>query len=86
MIVNYIKTKVMVFGNVPQFTVRFNGRLIERVKFYKYLGNVFSEIKKSNGDVFSLNYDFLCDKGRSAMFSILKRTRSIGKLPPDCDI
>ena len=82
MIVNYIKTKVMAFGNVPQFIVRFNGRLIERVEFYKYLGNVFSEIKKSNGDVFSLNYDFLCDKGRSAMFSILKRTRSIGKLPP----
>ena len=80
MLVNYVKTKCMAFGNSGKFQLTFNSKPIERVNKYKYLGNIFNETKTIRGDVLSSTYDFLADKGRKAMFSMIKSTRSIGEL------
>ena len=84
-IVNLIKTKIMIFGNFSQEpNVYFNGRPIEVVQCYKCLGNVVNTIKTSSGDLFKMNKEYLCNKARGAIFSLMKKTRCIAPLPPKC--
>ena len=84
-IVNEIKTKVMVFGHAKEkISITFNGKAIEQVDCYKYLGNMFNSIKSSSGDMFKMNYDYLCESARRAIFAVLKRIRKISPLPPKC--
>ena len=81
-VVNEIKTNCMAYGNVKPFKVFFNGNVIEQVMKYKYLGNMTKAIKMASGDTFGDNYKYLCDQARKAIFSLQKKLRAIGKLPP----
>ena len=84
-IVNELKTKVMMFGNTKEeLRIKFNGTLIEHVDRYKCLGNVFNTTRTPGGDMFKQNYEYLCDRARGAIFSLLKRTRNVTPLPPQC--
>ena len=81
-IVNAIKTKCMAFGNVTPFAVKFNGKVIEQVDRYKYVGNIARSTKRYDEDIFSENYAYLCDQARKALYSVRKRTSCLGNLPP----
>ena len=83
MIVNELKTKMMVFGNAPRADVFFNGNLLKWVDKYKYLGNIISSIKTANGDIFKDTYSYLSDKARKAIFLFFRKSKSYGSLPPD---
>ena len=65
MLVNEIKTKVMVFGNPTTSRIYFNTKIIEEMKDYKYLGNIISSIKSPNHDALKKTYQILCDKART---------------------
>ena len=58
MIVNAIKTKVMVFGEVVEMNVFFNNVKIDQVMNYKYTGNMIKTIYDVRGDIFRDNYDY----------------------------
>ena len=70
MIVNELKTKVLAFGTQLKANVHFNGKHIEQVDNYKYLGNILTAVQSNKGDIFSLNYDYLSRQSCRAMFSI----------------
>ena len=84
--VNKLKTKVMVFGKQIKFDLTFKGQIIEQVGHYKYLGNIVRTIQRPHGDILGENYEYLCDKARKAIFGLLTRLRTIGKLPPQAMI
>ena len=81
MIVNETKTKAMIFGERKDDTFYFNGKTIETVEQYKYLGVMISSINYRQKDVFATNHKHLCDKARRAVFSMYKKTKCIGTLP-----
>ena len=83
MVVNALKTKIMVFGSSEKLELQFNGIIIEHVNEYKYLGNVIRSIKQSSSDPFLLNYDYLCSQGRKAIFLAKQKLNKIGNLPPE---
>ena len=83
MLVNEIKTKVMVFGNPTTSRIYFNTKIIDEVKDYKYLGNIISSIKSPNQDALKTTYQFLCDQARKAIFSMKTKIKAIRELPPD---
>jgi hypothetical protein len=83
MIVNEMKTKVMHFGPKNKVIVKFNGKIIQQVDQYKYLGNIISSITNSRGDIFKENYKYLSDKGRKATFAMHQKLKPFGKLPPN---
>lgn len=82
MIVNEMKTKIMLFGNGQRTEIRFNNKLIDYVEKYKYLGVIFNSIKRSNGDVFKEHTKYVKDKANKAIFSIVNKTKSIAPLEP----
>lgn len=82
MIVNETKTKVMTFGKRCECKVYFNGKRIEQVEEYKYLGNVVKSIQTNKQDIFSRNYPYLCDKANRAMFVASRKARNIENVPP----
>ena len=56
MIVSEVKTKVMCFGeDFPVVKVNFNGKIIEQVTEYKYVGNVISLVQSAKVDIFACN-------------------------------
>ena len=81
-IANSIKTKFTVFGNIKNVQLYFNGKAIEEVPCYKYLGNLFASIKTCNGDPFSENYQYLYDKAQKNIFSLFSKTKDISPLSP----
>ena len=84
MIVNELKTKVLVFGSQLKANVHFNGKHIEQVENYKYLGNILTTVQSHKGYIFSNNYDYLSGQSRKAMFSIKKTVKIRGTTPsPD---
>ena len=83
MIVNELKTKVMVFSKRDEKVITFNGVAIQNADSYKYLGNIIRPVNMCSGDVFKDNSKFLCDKARKAIFLILKKLRNIGVLLPN---
>jgi hypothetical protein len=84
MIVNELKTKVVIFGKQPQEAPSFifNDESIDIVDSYKYVGNIFKSVILGHGDPMSLNHDYLSEQANKAMFAILKRTNAIGRLTP----
>ena len=78
-----LKTKITVFGSQEEVVLEFNGSQIDQVNEYKYLGNVIRSTQKSNADPFALNYSYLCDQARKALFSAKQRLSNIGILPPE---
>ena len=81
-IANSIKTKFTVFGNIKNVKLYFNGKAIEEVPSYKYLGNLFASIKTNKGDPFSENYQYLYDKAQKNIFSLFSKTKDISPLSP----
>ena len=49
---------------------------------YKYVGNLFSEIVRPNGDIFSRNYEYLCAQARKAVFKINRQLTNASPTPP----
>ena len=82
MVVNKLKTKVMVFGKKDDKAIIFNGMVIQNTEVYKYLGNIIRPTTICSGDILKENSTFLCDKARKAIFGIFKKLRKIGTLPP----
>ena len=81
MIVNEIKTKVMIFGNPKKSKLLFNSAEIDEVIDYKYLGNIISSIRLPRQDPLKKTCTFLCDQARKASFSMTSKIKTIGKLP-----
>ena len=78
MIVNEMKTKVMVFGNTKRSKIFFNQKCIEEVKNYKYLGNIISSTRLPNQDPLKSTYKFLSDQAMKAVFNMRRKVKSIG--------
>ena len=83
MIVNEIKTKIMVFGNPKRSKIRFNSMEIDEVTDYKYLGNIITSTKLPNQDPLKKTYKFLSDQARKAVFSMSHKIKTIWELPTD---
>ena len=83
MIVNEIKTKIMVFGNPKRSKIHFNSVDIDEVTDYKYLGNIISSTRLPYQDPLKKTYKFLSDQARKAIFSMSHKIKSIGELPID---
>ena len=73
--VNCSKTKIMTFGgkkNAYQYPFKFQGKLLENVSSFKYLGLTFN----FNGK-FNLGVKHLKEQGRRAMMALLRRSRQL---------
>lgn len=81
-IVNGMKTKFMVFGNLKNVTLYFNDKRLEQVTEYKYVGNIIREIRTQSSDIFLNNYTYLSNKSRKAIYALQGKVRSIGPLSP----
>ena len=53
MIGNETKTKIICFGRSIKCNVHFNGKIIEQVESYKYLGNFIRSVQRYDQDVYS---------------------------------
>ena len=83
MIVNSLKTKVMLFGNCRKnCSFTFNGTSLDIVNEYKYLGIIFNSIQRSNGCIFKCMKKYTCDKALKACFACLKKVAHLGKATP----
>ena len=60
----------MIFGTREYTELYFDGKRIERVNDYKYLGNIISEIKAIGEDTFTNNYSHVCSKARSSIYAM----------------
>ena len=86
MILNELKTKVLVIGSQTKVYIDFNGKIIKQVESYNSLGNIVNTEHSYKADAFSKNYEYLSGQSRKAMFSIKKRLKSLGSLPPQIQI
>ena len=50
--VNELKTQVLVFGSQTKVNIDFNGKTIEQVQSYKYLGNIVNTVHSYKADAF----------------------------------
>ena len=82
MMVNETKTKCMVFGTREKPDLFSNSIKIKVVDEYKYLGNMFCPSIRSNGDIFSKNYDYLCSQARRAVFALKRNLSHASPTPP----
>ena len=67
--VNEMKTRCMILGHNGNLNLKFNGKYIEKVKNYKYLGNIFRSVSRVSEDIFCDTYPFLCGQGQRAILS-----------------
>ena len=81
-IVNEIKTKSMCFGTNENLNVSFNGKPIQQVSQYKYLGVIVRFINKVGQDLCPNNYRYISDKSGRAVFSMKRKLKFIRSLPP----
>ena len=72
----------MYFDTDEPFNVYFNGKLIEQVHQYKYLGVLIWSVNRLNQDIFADNYRVISDKSRKAAFGMNKKLKYIQNLPP----
>ena len=70
----------MVFGKLEKVHLHFYLR--EQVTEYKYLGNIMRSVDRTTGDVFAMNYEYLCSKARGSSMSLKKKTKDCGPLSP----
>ena len=81
MIVNEMKTKVMIFGKPVTYVFKFNNTILDIVQDYKYLGVVLSSIKNCRGNIYKKMVDYTVDRSNRANFMLYRKTKSIGHLP-----
>ena len=86
MVVNETKTKIMVFGSNDDAVCTFNGKKIDVVKQYKYLGNIFRTTKTCKEDIFGDTYSYLIDKSRKAIFAMSRKLKTFRPLPADVSL
>ena len=72
----------MVIGHHEKLNLKFNGKGIEEVENYKYLGNILRSMGRVTEDVFRDTYPYLCGQSRRAIFGIRQRLRNIHPVPP----
>jgi len=72
----------MSFGKSTNINVEFNGKTIEQVSSYKYLGNIIGSVTSARGDIFRDNYEYLYNQGQKAIFAMKSKLRHMGPLPP----
>ena len=82
MIVNAVKTKVMIIGKNEGERFTFNENEIEICEQYNYLGVIFNQIQRSNGNCFRDMMDNVPKKAMKTIFAVMKKCKSIGKLTP----
>ena len=87
LIVNTIKTKVLVFGKDQNstrsnFSFSFNGRTIEVCESYKYLGTIFSPTVNCRGNIFKEMIPYTVGQALKACFSTLRKCSAVGKISP----
>ena len=80
-IVNEIMTKSMCFGTNENLNMSFNGKPIQQVSQYKYLGVIIRSINKVGQDLCSNNYRYIPDKSCRAVFSMKRKLKFIRSLP-----
>ena len=85
-IVNAIKSKCMIFGQMESAELYFNGDALERVNEYKYVGNIVRSVTRAHCDVFAANYEYLYDKAKRSIFSMKKKTKTMGPLSPKISV
>ena len=69
MIVNEVKTKVLIYGQKNAPDIYFNGQRIEAVQSYKYLGNIISTISSAKGDICFAKITLTCVTKRRRQYS-----------------
>ena len=57
MVANELMTKYEVFGNLSNFLLELNGKNLEKVQSYKYLGNIINSTCLSSRAIFKWNSD-----------------------------
>ena len=83
MIVNAMKTKVMIIGSKsPDDVFTFNEEEIEICDAYKYLGVIFNPIQRVGGNMFRDMIDETAKKGLRALFGVMRKCKSVGRLSP----
>ena len=80
--VNETKRKCMILGHDGNLNLKSNGKYIEKVKNYKYSGNIFRSVSRLGEDIFCDTYPYLCGQGQKAIFGIRQRLRNIDPVPP----
>ena len=73
----------MCFDTDENFNVFFNGKPIEKVNQFKYIGVIVRSINKVGQYMYFNNYRFISDKCRRVVFSIKRKLRFIQSLPLD---
>ena len=81
MIINELKTKIMCFGSKDPIHIEFNGSVIEHVDKYKYVGCIIQCVHNVNSDIFGLNYEYLCNNARKALFAAKSKLKNYGNIP-----
>ena len=81
-IVNEVKTKVLVYGQNNAPSIYFNRQRIEAEQSYKYLGSIIPAISSAKGDIFRERYSYMCNEAKKAIFGMEQKLKHIGKLPP----
>ena len=71
----------MIFGTREDAELYFDGKIIERVNAYKYLGNIISETKNIGGDIFANDYSHLCSKAESSIYAMKWKLNKLVHLP-----
>ena len=85
MIVNEMKTKIVIYGHTnenTQYRFMFNGKPIDIVESYKYLGCIFNACKTVKGNIFKEMVSYSADKAIKASFAVVKKYSSVGCLSP----
>ena len=83
MIVNEIKTKVMIYGtNDNNCSFKFNNKTLQIVEEFKYLGVIFNSTRTLKGNIFKQMWPYVSDKATKCSFSISRKCACIGHLTP----
>ena len=83
MIVNELKTKVMIFGNEKdRLQFNFNNKCLEIVSEYQYLGVIINSVKTLRGNLFKEMYTYVSDKAKRSCFSNFNKCKDIGQITP----
>ena len=61
----------------------FNGKQLEQVNEYKYLGVIVNSIQSVTGNIFRNMIKYTTEKAHKACFGVTRKCNSVGPLTPD---
>jgi hypothetical protein len=82
MIVNTVKSKVMIFGKHDNVNFKFNNKNLDIVQTYKYLGVVFNSVQKQGSNLFKTMVEITSEKALKACFVATKKCSALGRVTP----